>query len=141
MATTDRKRHQLHHQQQTDADRRSPLQQRRTGQPNLAATANRPLPYYLLYRAYSQQTQNLTTRRQLFLHATWQDAIIPHLDLSTMITHIPEDRSRRYWLEMRYHKDFWEVGFQVQSNINEVNPVGIVTPVEIKYLISLKIFN
>jgi hypothetical protein len=58
-----------------------------------------------------------------------------------MITHIPEDRSRRYWLEMRYHKDFWEVGFQVQSNINEVNPVGIVTPVEIKYLISLKIFN
>lgn len=76
-----------------------------------------PLPSYLLYRAYSQQTQNLTTRRQLFLHATWQDAIIPHLDLSTMITHIPEDRSRRYWLEARYHKDFWEVGFQVEQKI------------------------
>ncbi|GGX34473.1 hypothetical protein [Undibacterium squillarum] len=75
-----------------------------------------PLPSYLLYRAYSQQTQNLTTRRQLFLHATWQDAIIPHLDLSTMITHIPEDRSRRYWVEARFNKAQWEIALQVQLN-------------------------
>lgn len=75
-----------------------------------------PLPTYLLYRGYSQQTQNLTTRRQLFLHATWQDAIIPHLDLSTMITHIPEDRSRRYWLETRYHNESCDIALQIQLN-------------------------
>ncbi|MBR7783553.1 hypothetical protein [Undibacterium luofuense] len=102
---------------------------------------NGSLPSYLLYRAYSQQTQNLTTRRQLFLHATWQDAIIPHLDLSTMITHIPEDRSRRYWLEARYHKDFWEVGFQVERNAGSVHSVYGLSQSDTKYLFSIRIFR
>ena len=99
-----------------------------------------PLPSYLLYRAYSQQTQNLTTRRQLFLHATWQDAIIPHLDLSTMITHIPEDRSRRYWLEARYHKEAWEVAVQFERNAGTGNSVYGFVGSKTKCMLSLRIF-
>ena len=99
-----------------------------------------PLSVYLLYRSNIQQNQNLTTRRQLFLHATWQDAIIPHLDLSTMITHIPEDRSRRYWLEARYHKDFWEVGFQVERNVGSVHSVYGLSQFETKYYASFRWF-
>jgi hypothetical protein len=43
-----------------------------------------PLPLYGLYRQWAGSTQEMPTRRALFLYGVWQDALLPRLDLSAM---------------------------------------------------------
>ena len=45
-----------------------------------------PAPAYALYRQWAASAQEMPTRRAVFLHGTWQDALLPRLDLSAMHT-------------------------------------------------------
>jgi hypothetical protein len=71
-----------------------------------------PLPLYGLYRQWAGGTQEMPTRRALFLYGVWQDALLPRLDLSAMHHVDLIDWSRRSWLEARYHVDRLEYAAQ-----------------------------
>ena len=71
-----------------------------------------PLPLYGLYRQWAGSTQEMPTRRALFLYGVWQDALLPRLDLSAMHHVDLIDWSRRSWLEARYHVDRLEYAAQ-----------------------------
>ena len=47
---------------------------------------------------------------------TWQDALLPRLDLSAMHTLDLTDRSRRSWLEARYHQERLDYALQWQAH-------------------------
>ncbi len=75
-----------------------------------------PLPLYAAYRNAAQLAQQSPTRQQLFLYASWQDALISHLDLSAMLNRDQQDASKRLWLEARYHQGKLDVALQWQKN-------------------------
>jgi hypothetical protein len=58
---------------------------------------------YGRYRAFVADLQELPTKRRLFGRAAWQDALVPHLDLSVNSFYNPIDASREHGLEARYH--------------------------------------
>lgn len=58
---------------------------------------------YGRYREYVLAQQDLPTRSNLFLYASWQDLIIQHLDLSAFWREDLQDHSRFPWLELRHH--------------------------------------
>lgn len=78
-----------------------------------------PLALAGLYAMQMQRQQELPTRRELFFHARWQDALVHHLDLSAMLNHDLADRSRRAWLEARYRADRVDYVLQWQRNLGD----------------------
>jgi hypothetical protein len=58
---------------------------------------------YARYREYVFAQQDLPTRSNLFVYASWQDLIIQHLDLSAFFREDLQDHSRFPWLELRHH--------------------------------------
>jgi len=58
---------------------------------------------YGRYREYVFALQELPTRSNVFLYATWQDLIVQHLDLSAFLRQDLQDHSRFPWLELRRH--------------------------------------
>ena len=52
----------------------------------------------------------------LGLYINWQDAIVPHLDLSAMVRVNRADNSRTNWLEARYHWSRTDLALQLQAN-------------------------
>ncbi|MBI1906119.1 MAG: hypothetical protein HYS20_07770 [Rhodocyclales bacterium] len=73
-----------------------------------------PPTAYWQYRARARTTQEPPTRHGLFVHATWQDALIPRLDLGLMHNLDLTDASRRTWVEARYHVANLEYAVQWQ---------------------------
>ncbi|KAB2970051.1 hypothetical protein [Zoogloea sp.] len=71
-----------------------------------------PPALYGQYRSALRSSQEMPTRRALFLQAQWQDALLPRLDLGLMHNLDLVDRSRRVWAEARYHVDRVEYAFQ-----------------------------
>ncbi|HWJ95358.1 MAG TPA: hypothetical protein VNT33_11575 [Telluria sp.] len=71
---------------------------------------------YAIYRTRVQQAQDLPTRRELFFHGLWQDALMPQLDLAAMHSTDLVDRSRRVWLELRYHAGRTDFALQWQRS-------------------------
>jgi hypothetical protein len=71
---------------------------------------------YAQYRLWAQAAQELPTRDMLGLYANWQDAIVPHLDLSAMVRANRADNSRTHWVEARYHWSHTDVALQLQVN-------------------------
>ncbi|WGS51932.1 hypothetical protein LFL96_27380 [Paraburkholderia sp. D15] len=71
---------------------------------------------YWQYRNTAASTQALTTRQSLFLYASWQDALVRHLDLSAMARLDLVDHSYFTWLETRYHWPRIDLAFQWQTN-------------------------
>ncbi len=71
---------------------------------------------YGRYRLWTQAAQELPTRDMLGLYANWQDAIVPHLDLSAMVRANRADNSRTHWLEARYHWSHTDLALQWQVN-------------------------
>lgn len=71
---------------------------------------------YRQYRMWLQNAQEMPTRQALFLYASWQDALLNHLDLSTMLRFNAADHSRLSWLEARYHWDRADLAVQWQVN-------------------------
>ncbi|MES2932568.1 MAG: hypothetical protein V4805_03665 [Pseudomonadota bacterium] len=57
---------------------------------------------YRQYRRALQTTLDMPTRQAVFLYASWQDALLHHLDLSAMLRRNLDDRSSLSWLEARY---------------------------------------
>lgn len=71
---------------------------------------------YAAYRQWVQRAQVLPTRRALLVHASWQDAATPGLDLSGLFSRDLVDASARAWLEARYHVEAWEWALQWQAD-------------------------
>jgi hypothetical protein len=75
-----------------------------------------PPDAYAQYRSFAQTQQDLPTKRNLFLFARWQDAVIAKLDLSAMLRYDAIDHSRLAWLEARYHWNRVDLAVQWQRN-------------------------
>jgi hypothetical protein len=71
---------------------------------------------YGQYRTWVQIMQDLPTKQAVFAYASWQDAMINHLDLSAMLRFNVADRSRLNWLEARYHWTGVDLALQWQVN-------------------------
>ena len=71
---------------------------------------------YGQYRRVLQNLQEMPTRQAAFLYASWQDALISHLDLNAMLRLNVADDSRLSWIEARYHWGRREVALQWQRN-------------------------
>ncbi|MBK9348244.1 MAG: hypothetical protein IPN06_18470 [Burkholderiales bacterium] len=71
---------------------------------------------YAQYRLWAQAAQELPTRDMLGLYANWQDAVVPHLDISAMLRTNRADNSRTHWVEARYHWSHTDVALQLQVN-------------------------
>lgn len=71
---------------------------------------------YAIYRNQVQQAQDLPTRRELFFHGLWQDALLPQLDVAAMHSTDLADHSRRSWLELRYHAGRTDLALQWQRS-------------------------
>lgn len=74
---------------------------------------------YLQYRQWQQSHQELTTKQEIFLYASWSDAMLQHLDLSAMQKLNLADHSRLSWLEARYHLEQVDLALQWQRNSGE----------------------
>lgn len=74
------------------------------------------LDNYARYRLQVQDLQELPTRSSVFLFASWQDAMVPHLDLRAFIRYNTNDQSRLNWIEARYHLPHADVSVQMQHN-------------------------
>lgn len=71
---------------------------------------------YLEYRQWQQTQQELATKQEVFLYASWPDALLQHLDLSAMQKLNLADRSSLSWLEARYHLQQADLALQWQRN-------------------------
>ncbi|MFZ6775746.1 hypothetical protein ACO0LD_02860 [Undibacterium sp. Ji83W] len=80
---------------------------------NLGQTS---LQSYVIYRRFLQGVQEAPAKRSVFVYASWQDALINHLDLAAMSRHDLADSSRMSWLEARYHVKHSEFALQWQRN-------------------------
>lgn len=71
---------------------------------------------YSRYRAFASTVQEPPTRANLFFYATWQDALLIHLDLSALQRRDLVDNSRLSWLEARYRWPHTDLALQWQVN-------------------------
>jgi opacity protein-like surface antigen len=78
------------------------------------------LAAYGSYRTLLQNAQDMPTRNAIFFYASWQDAMINHLDLNAMERYNVADGSRLSWLEARYHWDRYDVALQWQMNSGSI---------------------
>jgi hypothetical protein len=71
---------------------------------------------YAAYRQFAQWAQDMPTRRALLVHAAWQDALAPHLDLAALLRRNQDDGSRLAWTELRYRWTRDEIAWQWQRH-------------------------
>lgn len=71
---------------------------------------------YGAYRDAVSQAQELTTRQSIFAYATWEDAIVRHLDTTVMGRYDLIDHSAFTWVEARYHWPRTDVAVQWQAD-------------------------
>ncbi|MFZ6848914.1 hypothetical protein [Undibacterium sp. RuRC25W] len=90
-----------------------------------------PLAIYGQYRNYLQTVQEAPTARAIFVYASWQDALLNHLDLSAMSRFDAVDSSRMSWLEARFHFSHAEFALQWQRNSgNRLSDYGVATKMQ-----------
>jgi hypothetical protein len=75
-----------------------------------------PPDAYLQYRNFAMTQQDLPTRHNAFLYATWPDFPIRKLDLSAMQRVDAVDHSGLSWVEARYHWNRVDLALQWQRN-------------------------
>lgn len=71
---------------------------------------------YSAYRLRALDEQQPTTRKALFLHTTWSDAMLPQLQLSAMAWLDTSDHSNRLWLQVRYPIEAYEISLRLQRS-------------------------
>lgn len=71
---------------------------------------------YGRYRTFAATVQDPATRHNVFLYATWQDAMVRRLDLTAMLRYDAVDSSRLQWVEARYRWTKVDLALQVQVN-------------------------
>ncbi len=74
---------------------------------------------YGRYRTFAGTVQDPATRHNFFFYATWQDAMMKHLDLTAMLRYDAVDSSRLQWLEARYHWTKVDLALQAQLNLGK----------------------
>jgi hypothetical protein len=74
---------------------------------------------YARYRNFVAAAQDLPTRQDLFGYASWSDAFVTHLDLTSFVRFDVDDRSRMLWAEARYHWPRAELALQWQRNAGD----------------------
>jgi len=79
------------------------------------ALPQKNLPAYIGYREFAQSAQEMPTRREVLLYATWQDMLIRRLDMTAMVRRNSEDLSRLGFAEMRYRWTRDEMALQWQG--------------------------
>ncbi|QLI80537.1 hypothetical protein HZU75_02730 [Chitinibacter fontanus] len=72
-------------------------------------------PLYWAYRQHAFRQQDNPTQHNLFLLASWNNAIWRNLDLNLMLRRDLGDQSLQHWLEARYHFKTADVAVQWQS--------------------------
>jgi hypothetical protein len=71
---------------------------------------------YGRYRTFVGSAQDPATRHNVFMYATWTDAMVKHLDLTAMVRYDAVDSSRLQWFEARYHWTKVDLALQAQLN-------------------------
>jgi hypothetical protein len=71
---------------------------------------------YVRYRNFAAAVQEPPTRDNLFFYASWQDAVLIHLDFSAFQRRDMEDYSRLTWIEARYRLPRADLALQWQRN-------------------------
>lgn len=89
---------------------------------------------------FTQQEQDLPTRRAEFVYASWQDCGIKHLDLSGFVRFDPISHGRTTWLETRYHFDQADLALQWQMETGRPQSVFGAIPTEREIQILLRWF-
>jgi hypothetical protein len=77
------------------------------------------LSLYGRYREYALAQQDLPTRSNLFLYATWQDLIFRHLDLSAFLREDLLDKSRLPYVELRHHWNAVDLALRWQDALGD----------------------
>lgn len=72
------------------------------------------IPAYWQYRGWLQGAQEMPTRKAVFVHGGWRDALVTHLDLNAMVRRNGADGSSLTWIEARYHWNRSEIAVQWQ---------------------------
>jgi hypothetical protein len=70
------------------------------------------LPAHVSYRQFAQWAQDLPTRHEVMLYASWPDIIVNNLVLAAMVRRNVDDRSRLQWADLRYRWPRDEVAVQ-----------------------------
>ncbi|WP_157669961.1 hypothetical protein [Chitinibacter sp. GC72] len=70
---------------------------------------------YGRYRSLATREQDNPTRHNLFMLASWNNALMRNLDLSLMLRRDLVDHSTLHWLEARYHFKRADLALQWQS--------------------------
>jgi hypothetical protein len=73
------------------------------------------LPSYGRYREYALAQQDLPTRSNVLLYATWQDLIIRHLDLTAFVREDQVDHSYLPYVELRHHWTTFDAALRWQD--------------------------
>jgi hypothetical protein len=76
---------------------------------------SRDLSLYGRYREYALAQQDLATRSDLLLYATWQDLFFQHLDLSAFLREDLLDHSRLPYVELRRHWTSFDLALRWQT--------------------------
>ena len=87
-----------------------------------------PLPAQQQVLATSQALQDLPTRSQWFLYASWKDALVQRLELSGFLRQDMQTASRTLWLEARYAWDRAELALQWQQFAGSPGTVYYAVP-------------
>ena len=87
-----------------------------------------PLPAQQQVLATSQALQDLPTRSQWFLYASWKDALVQRLELSGFVRQDMQTASRTLWLEARYAWERAELALQWQQFAGSPGTVYYAVP-------------
>jgi hypothetical protein len=81
-----------------------------------SALARGPMVAYQSYRNWARYAQDMPSQQATLVYASWQDALVNHLDLNAMLRVNLADQSRMSWLEARYHFKRADLALQWQVN-------------------------
>jgi hypothetical protein len=84
---------------------------------NAARTGS--LPVYGRYREYVLAQQDLPTRSNLFLYASWQDLLVQHLDVTAFLREDLLDQSCLPFAELRRHWTSFDVALRWQNALGD----------------------
>ena len=90
--------------------------------------------------ATAQALQDLPTRSQWFLYASWQDALVQRLDISGFLRQDMQTASRALWLEGRYSWERAELALQWQAYAGSPGTVYYAVPQQQTVQLILRVY-
>lgn len=90
--------------------------------------------------ATAQALQDLPTRSQWFLYASWQDALVQRLDISGFLRQDMQTSSRALWIEGRYAWERAELALQWQAFSGSPGTVYYAVPQQQTVQLILRVY-